>query len=62
MSGVYFGLFVVAVFVVIRWVMMNDAGNHQGTIGILAMTARRIRRSRNTATKSRFRRSKESDT
>ena len=35
MSGIYYGLAIVAVFVVIRWYIANDAGN--GTLGILGV-------------------------
>lgn len=35
MSGIYYGLAIVAVFIVIRWYMANDAGN--GTLGLLGV-------------------------
>lgn len=38
MSGIYYGLFVVAVFAVIRWCMTNDALD--GTSGFFAMRSR----------------------
>ena len=41
MSGVYYGVFVIAILVVIRWCQTNDISGGDGSAGLLAMTARR---------------------
>jgi hypothetical protein len=61
MSGIYFGLFVAAVLLVIRWCMTNEQNGTDGAAGLLAMSARRQKSEPKTKhTASRFRR-KEKD-
>jgi ABC-type branched-subunit amino acid transport system permease subunit len=61
MSGIYFGFFVVAVLLVVRWSMTSDRTGTDGATGIFAMTERRKKlRPEPEAAASRFRRKKQS--
>jgi hypothetical protein len=44
MSGIYFGVFVVAVLLVIHWSMTSEQAGIDGAMGLFAMTARRKKR------------------
>ena len=56
MSGVFYGAFLVAILLVIRWAMVNDMGSGQGHTGFFAMTNRRKKDAPMGGPRSRFRR------
>jgi|HubBroStandDraft_5_1064220.scaffolds.fasta_scaffold1313297_1 hypothetical protein len=62
MSGIYFGVFVVAVLLVIHWSMTSERAGTDGTTGLFAMTVRRKKlRSPRAGGTSRYRRKEPSE-
>ncbi len=60
MSSIFYAVFVLAVLGVIRWYITND-NEADGSIGLLAMTTRRVAREPKRGRKSRYSRKKNSN-
>jgi hypothetical protein len=55
MSGIYFGLTIIAVFVVIAWVMLNSSKGKDGTTGLLAIKPDNVNKGSSSGERRRIR-------